>query len=370
MLNGFGIFVFLYIYLIGVAFYSYVQEDGLKRKRFQTIASAFGLWIVLALRSPLCGVDLYDESAGTVSYYYAFSGVQNRSLVELFDGEFAARCGMERAWIIYNKLVSVCFSSFQFFLALTALIQIVLISKVIYRLSSHVLLSFMVFFALGIYLACFSTLRQTFAVSWTAYSFLYLIKKKYILFTLLVVLSSFFHLSSLVFLLLLPLMRLNFSFRKGIIALGGLLVILPFLAIILNYVSLFLFAGNKYSAEEDGGGAVTMFFVYVALFLLSYLIKEKSNIVNLLRIVIFMAVVGQSLGYVSSGHLTRIAYYFSLYFMILIPYILDSIVHPQLKRISIVVCTFLLFTFFYLISKNGYLNVVPYSFFWEANVPV
>lgn len=370
MLNGFGIFVLLYFYLLGVAFYSYVQEDEIKRKRFQTIASAFGLWIVLALRSPLCGIDLYNDGADTVSYYYAFSGVQTRSLVELLDGEFAARCGMERAWIIYNKLVSACFSSFQFFLALTALIQIVLISKVIYRLSSHVTLSFMVFFALGIYLACFSTLRQTFAVSWTAYSFLYLIERRYVPFILLVVFSSFFHLSSLVFLLILPLMRMDFSFRKGIIALCGLFVLLPFLAVILNYLSLFLFAGNKYSAEADGGGAVTMFFVYVTLFLISYLIKEESHIINILRIVIFMAVVGQSLGYISSGHLTRIAYYFSLYFMILIPYILDSIVHPQLKRVSILVSTFLLFAFFYLISKGGYLNVVPYSFFWEANVPV
>ena len=370
MLSGFGIFIFLYIYLLGIALYSYTQEDDMKRKRFQTIASAFGLWLVLALRSPLCGIDLLGEGDDSINYYYVFSEVQNKSFVELLDGEFASGIGMERSWILYNKLVSAFFSSFQFFLALTALIQIVLISKVIYRLSSHVILSYMVFFSLGIYLACFSTLRQTFALSWTAFAFLFFIEKRYFPFIILVIFASFFHLSSLIFLLLLLLKKLKLTFRKGLIALGGLFVIMPFLAVILNFLSLYLFGGNKYSPETDGGGAVTMFFVYVALFLLSYCIKEESHIVNLLRIVIFMAVAGQSLGYISSGHLTRIAFYFSVFFMILLPYILDSIIHPQLRRVSIILCTLLLFAFFYLTSKDGYLNVVPYSFFWETNTPI
>lgn len=366
-----GVFIALYLYLLFVGAISHSHNsDNEKRRRIQNIACGFGLWIILALRSPLCGVDLFNDGPDSVSYYFVFSKVQTISFLDVLNGELAMECGMEWGWVVYTKMVSLFTSSFQVFLAVTAFIEIYYVGRVINRLSPHIILSYMTFFSLGLYLHSFSTIRQLLAVSIVAYSFLYLIDNQKKKFVLTVMLATTLHMASIAFLLLWPLSRFNFSFRKGLMSLGLLILILPYVGVIAQLLVYLIFRGNRFSFETDEGGAVTMFIVYALLFVASYGIKRQTDVINLLRITIFLAVAGQSLGYVSVGHITRVAFFFSVFFVILVPLLVDYFVEKKLRRFTILLITLVLFVFFELVSKGGYLNVVPYSFFWEKPLPI
>ena len=112
-----GVFVILYVYLLAVAFLTSLLKNQYKYW-LQAVASFFGLWIVLALRSPSCGVDLLQEDDGATyfSYYRAFTGVQLRDIGDIIWGTWRESTGMELGWLLYNKFVSLFFPHFQLFL--------------------------------------------------------------------------------------------------------------------------------------------------------------------------------------------------------------------------------------------------------------
>lgn len=363
------IFCVLFIYLMFIAVFSYYQKDIQKRKLFQVLSSLFGLWLVLALRSPVCGVDLLQEDTGAkyYSYYSAFSDIQGRDLYDIIFGSWRLSTGMELGWLIYTKILVSFFPNFQFLLAVTAAIQLILIGQVFYKCSTHIVLSSIILFTFDVYLACFSTLRQTLALSITFYSFLYLLNKKYLKYALCVLLASTFHISALIFIVVWPLSYINLTFKKGVTCILLLLCLLPFLSEIVQIVTFLLFHG-RFQNYQNQGGAITMFGVYIIIFLLLYMIKKKTRYTNLLRIMILLAVFGQSLGYISTGAMTRIGMYFSVFFTMAFPVLIDARIALKSQPVVIAIVSSLFFLFFYLTSKGGYLNVVPYHFFWETDL--
>lgn len=362
-----GVFFALFFYLLAIGLFSYNIKDRKKRRKFQTCFSGLGMWLVLAFRSPLCGVDLYDDTPGNVSYYSVFNDVQNYSLLECLDFGWMLRTGMDVGWIYYNKILSIFTSSFQMLLIVTSFVEIYLISRIIYKYSSHIILSFIVFFTMGLYLVSFSVLRQSIAFAITSFSFIYLYKRKYVIFSMLVVLAAFIHFSAIVFLVMYPLSKIKMTKRMGLWALVLIILAIPFLKIIVQtIVSVFL--GGLRSAETDNGGAYTLLIIYVFIYMMTLFLRPDSMFNDYLRKFMLLAVAGQSLGAISTGHHTRIAFYFSIFFILTIPLILDKYIKIKYRKVSLLILSFFLFSFFYYVSKDGYLNVVPYSFFWEQSL--
>lgn len=361
-----GVFVCLYIYILIIGAISYFAHfNTQKRRLFQTIACALGLWIVLALRSPYCGYDLVREN-GAVCYYSVFQDVKNYTVLDCLDVRLMLGTGMDIGWFIYNKILSLFTDSFQMLLAITSFIELFLISKVIYKFSSHVIFSFIIFFTMGIYLASFSTLRQTLALAITSYSFVCLFEKKYLKYTLLVILASLIHFSSFLFFIIYPLSKISINKINGLWALLFIFISIPFLGIILQVIAQSIL-GDLRSVESDKGGAYTLFVLYVFIYLLTLFSVKTTIYGNYLKLFMLLAVAGQSLGAISTGHLTRIAFFFSVFFILSLPQILDSRIEEKYRKLSILAISVLLFSFFVYVSKDGYLDVVPYSFFWESN---
>lgn len=363
-----GIFFVLYFYLALVAVLSMMAKDKISRRKLQVAGSAFGMWLVLALRSPLCGVDLYNDTPGSVSYYYVFKNALESSFFDILNGELILRSGMDVGWVIYTKVVTLITSDFQVFLAITAFIELFFLSRVIYKHSTHIFISFLVFFSLGIYLASFSTLRQVLALSITAYSIDFLLDKKYLRFSLWVILATTLHLSAIVFFVMIPLSKLRLTNKVCISLLILLGLLLPFIKYIITAITQILFGGARFTVETDEGGAYTMFVVYVLIFLLSLMIKNTSPYKNILRGIYLMSAAGQSLGIISTTHLTRVAFYFSIFYVFAFPMLIDRLFDMKAKKVAEIILSFLLFGFFYITAKDGYLHVVPYFFVWESNV--
>lgn len=311
--------------------------------------------LVLGLRSPQNGVDL-------IGYCPMFERISSFTWTEAFC---IPVMNYEQGYTVYNKILS-CFSNdIHFFLLITAFINIGLISWIIYKYSPNVYLSFIIFISFGLYTMCFSGLRQALAFSITFYSFHYLVKGNLLKFIAVVILASTFHTSALIFIFSWFIRKIRLTFNRAFTLLSiYCLLVLPSLRLIVPLLTSLLF-GDKYGEYQDEGGAVTMAFVYLIVFISSYIIKAKdSQLLQILRWMILLSVVFQSLGFISTGALPRIAYYFNIFYCLFIPQMLTYLKQLDRKLLSCVV-TILFIIFFQLTMSTGYLNIVPYHFYWE-----
>lgn len=358
------VFWYLFAYLIVVdALFNYKATK--KRRLYSTILMWLGLSTVLGLRSPQCGIDLKG------SYFSYFSDFANMSW-----GEVLSWIGgyLEPGFIIYGKLLAIIWGEPHFSVAITAFITIGLISFVIYKYSNNILLSFIIFSCLGLYIFSFSGIRQALAFSMTFFSFHFIVKGNKKAFFLTALLATSIHYSSFVFLFVWPLWNIKITRSKSLLSLAILMFIIPFLGIIVSAITPYLF-GGRYNDYQDKGGATTMFFVYVLLFLFSVFFKPMfkdtvQNVTiklkehNFYKWMILFSVVFQATGFISAGSMTRITYYFSIFFCLYLPNIIMTF-PKQSRGVMRIILIFLLIFFFYLVVKDGFMDVVPYHFFWE-----
>jgi hypothetical protein len=95
-----GIFVILFLYLL---FLKFVVKDANKKNRLLfSVFAGFGLWIVLALRSPYCGVDLLSGLDGSSNYHNMFVRACDYSLWEIIRGDLTFYSNMETGWLFFD----------------------------------------------------------------------------------------------------------------------------------------------------------------------------------------------------------------------------------------------------------------------------
>ncbi len=361
------IFIVLFIYLILVSTFVHQKGNNLKTRLAQTILMGLGLWVVLALRSPFCGCDVFSYNKGYYDGYATqFVNIADTPFFEVLWNIFTGvqYASYEPGFVLYCRLVGLITNNVQLFLAITAAIVIFLFSKVIYRYSENIGLSFITLMCFGLYTFSFSGLRQALAIAITFYSYTFIDERKPFRFTLAVLLASTLHSSALFFLITYPLSKKTLTKVESLWAVAIILILLPFLSGIVNWITPILFPG-KYKTYEDAGGAVTMFIVYIVLFFCSLFLKDRNSDNNPMRWMLLLATWCQSLGFISDGGMTRIGYYFQPIFILFFPQIINDTAQSDLRPILTSSLKLILLVFFILTMSGGYLNIVPYHFFWE-----
>lgn len=353
----------LWAYLCMIALFTQSIKSIQKRRKIQTIYAGLGLWIVQALRSQDCGVDLVND-AGT-GYIWIFENIRYYSFGDFFGG--LSIIGFEPGWLIYNKFISLFTTDSQLFLAIVSATIISLVSYTIFKHSQNIILSFFIFACFGLYHFSFSGIRQATAFAITFFAFNFIREKRSYKFILLVLIASTMHKSALVFMIALLLRNVGLKKVRGIALAFCSVAIVPFLSTVLPLVKNVFFGAEKYSNYEDEGGSITMYIVFLTLFLIFNLQKkfndDKDN--QLIKWMILIGVMCQSLGFISTGAMTRIAYYFTIFFTLAFPSYIVTI-SKQSVRITVTVgLVIILMLFYQLTSGSGYLNVIPYKFFWE-----
>ncbi len=352
----------LFIYLGIVAFSTSKLSDEQAKFKYQAVLGGLGLWLLLALRSWTCGQDLYYYDKG-VGYIVTFLRMDGISFSELLQADADYEIGFRILnWIIINYISS----NPQIFLAIIAAIEIGLIGFTFYKQSSNIILSYLVFACLGLYIFGFSGLRQILGVSITFFAFNFINCTKPYKFIIFVLLACTMHKSSILFLPAVLFRKSSLPFSKTIFYILGIIIVLPVLMPIIQFFSVLLYGKEKYGDYE--GGAYGLFLLFIFMFFYSYSCvlktKEKIDKMTRLRWMALFAVFFQSSGILSAGALARIAYSYSIFFSLLLPMTLEF-TPKNYKYISkTFVIMFLLFFFFYT-NKGGFLNVIPYRFFWE-----
>lgn len=355
------IYIILLCYLLLTdAISSLIPEK--RRRFFQAIVGGFGLWIVLSLRSVYCGVDLVQGGQGDRNYLWMFENAQTRSFSELLFG-YTDR--IEPGWMILCKLLSYISDNFIIFLSLIAAIQIFLIGFVLKKTSKDILFSYIVYFCFGMYAFSFSGLRQATSIAITFYASYHLMRGKLSLFVLLVIVAATMHISALLFFIAIVFNRIRYNNRNALTIIIIVLLLTPFLGWLTVSLSSIIFSGRyDVNAILDSGGAYTMFAVYGLLVLLGFRFKDNHEN-GFMRYMIVMAFAIQSLGIVSSAHLTRIGYFFQMFFLLYFPVFLESYINKRARKFIMFIGSVFFLVFFYLTTKNSPLNVIPYSFLWQ-----
>lgn len=335
------------------------MSTRLKREnkhKFICISCFLVLWIIQALRATTIGTDV---NGAYVPYFMNLNAtIKNFLGVDFF--------GFEQGFRIYCSVINLVSKDPNIFLAITSFVILVPISYIIYKYSRNPILSFIIFSSFIIYHFSFSGLRQAMAISLIVLSYKFVIERKLIVFIGIILLASTFHVSALSFFIAYPLYKLNLSNKQimSLLILG--VACIYFIKPLVLWITPIVFGADKYIGyiNKDSIPSYNLLVLLIAI-LVFVLNKKKKSTYQFLNSLILMSIFAQALGVISSTA-SRLAYYFFVFIMLAIP---EAIELKNLKldkryTYNITVACFMIFFFFYT-NSNGYLDVIPYKFFWE-----
>ena len=349
-----GIFIFLFAVLGLMSFTTSCKRQTSQGRLLQAIFCTALLVCIQGLRHETIGID--SCNAYRPFFESVIGGIGN-----IFDIDDVLY-GFEPGFVIFTKIIKTLFSNTQLYILICSSLSIIPIGYLIYKYADNIPLAFIIFSSFIIYHFGFSGIRQTIAIGITTIAFEFIIKKRLLWFVTIVLLATSIHSSAIIFLIAYPLYhRLRLTpkamFLVAICFIAALFFIKP---IVLELTGL-IFGGERYmnKAMENAVPSYNLMILLAGLLLFTYLSEDKR--LQPIRPILLMSVISQSLGLVSNSA-SRIAYYFIPYFAIALPITTSSMKSRPL--IEFIIVSFFIF-FFFFSCGNGYLEVIPYKFFWE-----
>lgn len=344
------VFIALYIFLF-LLWTVKTNNCNSRAKMFVWLTGFLSIFLILALRADYIGTDLK-------AYIPLFDNIENNYLTKT----------LEPGYVLLNQYISIVSSDHTIFLSIIAFISVFPVALLIKKYSPDIALSYIIYVSFIIYHFSFSGLRQAVALGTIAVSYFFINERKLIPFIGIVILASTFHTSSIVFLIAYPLCNwMKMSPGKYILtSIAGIAIIMS-ISSILAYIVPLIFGEEKYMGyiQDKTIPSYNLLIAVFCIFLLTFLAKTPSKALQNYRALLFIAVMLQSIGLVSAVA-TRIAYYFFIAICLAIPQtIAEWEVDKLIKQFAkFFIATFMCAFYFYT-NSSGYLEVIPYSFFWE-----
>ena len=347
------IFVLLYIVLVVIYISTIGRCQTYNRRLFQTIICTILLVCIQGFRHETIGIDSYN--AYRPFYEMAASGFD--SLLDFDDTLF----GFESGFVFFTKLLKTLGVDTQLFIFLCSVISIVPISYLFFKHTDNIPLAFIIYVSFRLYHFGFSGIRQSIAIAITVIAFEFIVKKKPIGFIITTILASTIHTSAILFLIAYPLYHKLRLTPKRLLFVATILVIgLFFLKPIVISVTSLIFGGEKYMNMLDSSTpSYNLMLLLIVFLLFTYLSKDEG--LQPLRAMLLMAVVFQSLGLLSSAA-SRMAFYFMPYISVALPITTNTLKDRIVIEPLFIILFIILFFYF---NGSGYLDVLPYKFYWE-----
>lgn len=314
------IILLMLLTILTIVFNKLKYFDKLKQnKKYINIIFVI-LTLFLIVRAPEVGLDY--ENYGKIFEY-----AHEKSFVELLTFE-----RHELGFKYYNKIISMIFNNYSFFLAVTSIVSIAGIYYYIKDNSKNYISSILIFVTFNYYAFLFSILRQAIAMSILLFSIKYIKEKKVYKFLILVVLAALFHKTALIFLPMYFIANIKISRKYLIIYLSAIAIIAVSGKYLLNLI--FEYVYKPSTLEAVSGQGIKMLILLVGLAIFAYcqqekLLKQDKN--NQIYInSIFMAGLIQSIAPVFSlAH--RAVMYYSIAMIVLIPNIIETFENKKIK---------------------------------------
>lgn len=326
-----------------------------KSRIIYLVLSGIILIIISGLRS------YYLGSGDTSRYAVMFENIYGNSSQQILNAELK-----DPGYHIFSSYVgNIIGDNFQALLIVFGAIFMFSYSYLTYLKSPNLLISFIILFSFGFFYFSMHGVRQGLAMSFIMLSYIPLRNNKIILFILLVLISSLFHKTALIFLIAYPFCKIGFKKYSWILYLG-LIVLLIFFG--QEMVQLFTEELADYDERfqlylDDNATLNFSGLIQLGLILLMILFNikrflEKDKEASILISLLCLAIVFQGLA-IYLAEMFRLAMYFSLFLVILVPRLLQTYPQSNKKLITISVCV-LLMVYFY--SNKNFLD---YDFYWN-----
>ena len=319
----------MWIYIIELIFiyiFGYLFLVKFNNKKYFLHSSFILMAIILGLRGTSVGED-------TQHFIHIFNLSKNISWLTIlssgtettYEKIWGVNQNVENGYMILNKMVGSFTSEGQWIVFIVAILTCFLFYRFIYKIiPQHVFIATQVFMCESLYMNTFNLMRQMLAIGIALNAYEYIKDKKYKKALLIFLIAFFFHKSSLVLLILIPLcaVKNNKNTIKYIFIIAILLnMFIPIIEIIISklvprYSSYFM---TNYWRVNIKGTMVMWVLELIICFIFykkNNLIKDKDVFIAVSCTIIYLAfdILGLRLSAFS-----RIALYYRSFLMLLFP---------------------------------------------------
>lgn len=327
-------------------------------RRNKTLVLSVLLFIQFSLIAILRGVEVGADLPGYLEYFKEFSTVKWSDLFQW---------GFEYGYLVFNKLLSFVSVQERILMIGVAIFVYTSFFRYIFSCSKIPWLSFFLFVGLGYYTSSFNIYRQFMAMAILVNSIGFVVDRKFKQFLFCVVAASFFHITSVLFLLFYPLSKFRISWTYFFISFC-LAVILGKVVggIVLGFLTekIFeLYAGNMISGSGYGMLGLLLIITIGGLFMRPADSSQREDAYYHLMILACCLQV-MSLQF---SLFSRVVMYFAINMIIFIPNVICNLKNKEVRVLGLLVVSVLTFLYFnYLVLTDaGHSGVIPYKFMWE-----
>lgn len=351
------IFVYnaLFVLLLGKLFEKKIHSDKNKRKF---------LFITFVQMVLIQGLRATDVGTDTEMYVTVYNNYLSSKYYSFLFTHFEP--GFQE---FYNILHSIRLDS-QWMLFIVSAITLFLFAIFIYNNSNNVVLSTFIFACL-IYPNSFNIMRQALGLSIAINSLQYLLKQKYIKAVILIIISSFFHATSILMLIpfILSLVKRNWKLVRNVILLSSV-VFLLFGNQIINVLLLmvgksFYLSGYNVTRLFRMTSMLTFVIAFISWYFLNNTLPQNNyrKQLNLFSCISFVNMVCGIL-YLRFEFFSRIIEYFNAFLIIAIPIwiTVGKRKYEQLYRMGFCIVAFLIMLNSVFNSGSG---IGSYRFFFS-----
>ena len=356
---------------LGILSVSYIRGISIPKKGICFLL-LLPMFILVAFKDLSVGND-------TVNYYRSFIIISRcSSVMEAFK---ISR--LEEGYVLLNYIVSHCGGSYLAFQVIVAAFIFISIGMFIYRYSEDVTFSIFLFFTFRMLFACMVVVRVWLAIAVLLFGFKYLLQNKPLTFFGICLFAASFHRTALVFALLYPLVhsRMEKATRNlyviFCIAIG--FIGKPFFSFLTNKTGYYEgYLASVYFNSTNKLATVLTLLIDVCFFLFFITVERKDRnkpANNKLAIAdttlaytiintVFLVCIGIDIIGLRNTIMDRIAVYFRVLLVVMIPYILrrHSIENQLLFKVSIVVLMLIQFIIV-LAFRPNWNGVTPYRLY-------
>lgn len=361
-----------YIVFLAIFVISFIPTQANNKYRFVSC------WIMFLLLSLFMGLR-HESYAGvdTEVYVRDFNRIVNDKIT---FGQISTEYNKDYLYYYASKLFSVFCSDANMWLLFCSAFYIGIVSWFIYKYSKSIWLSYLIFVGWDMYAYNFQLVRHTLSLAFILLAFPYLLERKKIKYGLVMFCAIMSQVVSTISIV----SYLATKLKPKVVALSIPVIIILLMSIIFSQreflISLlfsfdFFSSSERFSIFQDReGGQLANFSINLLFLILSYyeinknsyfLSQDETNkeLIYNLFIISIIGLVFYSLQFVI-GEFYRVAQYFSIFNIILIPHVL-SLEKNSFPRIIITwgIAFFLVRHFFGGIIGSVFYD--PYRFYWE-----
>lgn len=354
-----------------------LPRDSARSRRIFALACFFILTFIAACRAPEVGRDT------TLFIERAFDRIRIRN----FRETFALSTWLEPGFRLLCYVISRFTANGQWLVVVSSVLIHGSVSLFIYRHAKNVYLAFYLYLAMMIYPFYLNIMRQALAIAVLLFAWDFLKKRRFLLYTLLVLVAATFHVSALLFLLcpLLLLIPVNQKSLRFLLPITALLAILGAI-LVRPIMRLVVFLVPRYAVYEPTTfgalyGFLAVFAVVTAYGIYRLYFSGEGALLpcdggiderGFLTLMMLLGVVVAAM-MTRFGQLQRIFNYFEVLYLLWLPATVPAAAQKCGKRYlvfpkeELLVLGFTLAYFLIILFARSALwyDALPYRFFWQ-----